>query len=547
MLVAERLTVSAPPRLSLRLGLPSEGQAVFGLSAGSYLALALVLALRFHVVTAQALGLVANAAYVALSRDPHLAAIGFVGSPLPSIAVLPLLPLRALWPALTETGLAACIVSALFMAGAVYQLHQCLLEARVPRAPRLGLTVLFALHPLVLYSAALGMQEAAYLFFLLLAVRHLARWLRTKDAMGEVVAGFALAGAYLSRYDAALAGVAVVLAVAVISGVRSREHRLATAACDAAIVGGPLLGAVALWAAAAWLVTGNAFPQVSSTYGYLPQLDALRAHGAPLATPARTLLQVLSIEPALPAVVLLLAWTILRRNPGALAAVVFGPLAIAIGVAGLLGWAFPWLRLFIVLVPLTTLALALPLAESGAGRAARPDRPRWPFALAACLMLAAALPTTVSAMLNPATGQEEAPVLTAIRTQGVSSSRTLASATDAARYLDDRHLGQGTVLLDSFTGFPIMLASSSPRQFLITSDREFAVALRSPVAFGVRYILVPAPGYLNGLGSLDAVNHAYPDLYPAGAASGELVREFTGPGKHVEWRLYRVAAVQPSA
>src|SRR6202165_3858846 len=305
MLVAERLVLRAPARARPRLSLPPEGGLIFGLAGAGCLAAATLLAFRFHVVSTQALGIVANASYVLFSRDPHVAAIGFVGSPLPSILILPLLPLRALWPALSDAGFAACIVSALIMAGAVYQLYQLLREGGISRVPRFGLTMVFALHPLIVYAAATGVAEAGYVFFLLLAARHLARWLRDAETMGAMIAGFALAGAYLTRYDAVVAGFTVIAIVGVLSFSRARDRRGATALCDALIVGLPLAATAVLWAAAAWLVTGNALPQLLSTYGYLAQLDALRSHGITaayaIASPQRTLIQVLALAPALPA------------------------------------------------------------------------------------------------------------------------------------------------------------------------------------------------------------------------------------------------------
>jgi len=543
MLVAERLAIRAPARAQRRPALPPEGAVVFSLAGTGYLALAALLVFRFHVVSTQALGLVANASYVLFSRDPHVAAIGFVGSPLPSILILPLLPLRAIWPALSDVGFAACIVSALFMAGAVYQLYQLLREGGVSRIPRFALTLLFALHPLIVYTAAMGVVEAGYVFFLLLAARHLARWLRDADTMGAIIAGLALAGAYLTRYDAMLAGITVIAVVGVVSFTRARDRRALTAVCDALIVGLPLAATAALWAAAAWLVTGNAVPQLLSTYGYLAQLDALRTHGiAPaysIASPQRTLIQLLALEPALPAagVLLVIGWLSGRARASLAGIGLLGPLAIAIIGASVLDFTFPWLRQLIVVVPLVTLLVGLGLASG---------RRSWLGPLAAGLMLLVAVPTTFGAMLTAQTGQEERPVLRTIAgrpTPGASASTALAMT--VARYLDGRALGDGSVLVDSFTGFPVILASRAPRQFIITSDRDFALAVANPAAYGVRYLLVPAPADGNSLGSLDALNHAFPGLWPSAAASGGLEHEFAGPDKRVEWRLYRVSAIAP--
>ena len=554
MLVAERLAVRAPARARRGPTLPPEGAVIFSLAGAGYLAAAALLAFRFHVVSTQALGLVANASYVLFSRDPHVAAIGFVGSPLPSILLIPLLPLRALWPALTDAGFAACIVSSLFMAGAVYQLSQLLREGGVSRTPRLGLTLLFALHPLIVYTAATGVAEAGYVFFLLLAARHLARWLRDAGTMGAIVAGLALAGAYLTRYDALLAGITVIAIVGVVSFSRGASPsplgegrvgaRTLTAVCDALIVGLPLAVTAALWAAAAWLVTGNAVPQLLSTYGYLAQLDALRTHGlAPahaIASLPRTLIQLLALEPALPAagVVLVIAWLSGRARASLAGIGLLGPLAIAIIAASVLDVTFPWLRQLIVVVPLVTVLVGLGLA---AGRRS------WLGPLAAGLMLLAAVPTTVGAMLTAQTGQEERPVLRAIAgrpTPGVSAAT--ATAATIAQYLDGRSLADGSVLVDSFTGFPVILASRAPRQFIITSDRDFALAVANPAAYGVLFLLVPAPADGNSLGSLDALNRAFPALWQSGTTSGALEHEFAGPDKQVEWRLYRVRFPSPS-
>jgi hypothetical protein len=362
--------------------------------------------------------------------------------------------------------------------------------------------------------------------------------------MGAMIAGFALAGAYLTRYDAVLAGITVIGVVGVVSFARARDRRVMTAVCDALIVGLPLGATVILWAAAAWLVTGNAVPELLSTYGYVAQLDALRTHGITdlyaIASPQRTLIQLLALEPALPAAGVLLAigWLSGRARSSLAAIGLLGPLTLAIVAASLLSLTFPWLRQLIVVVPLVTLLVGLGLAA---------ERRSWLAPMAAALMLLVAVPTTIAAMLTAQTGQEEGPVVRAVLGRPITgATASTAIAGTVARYLDGRHLQDGSVLVDSFTGFPVILASRAPRQFIITSDRDFALAVANPAAFGVRYLLVPAPADGNSLGSLDALNRAYAGLWASGTASGSLEHEFAGPGKRVEWRLYRVSAIAPA-
>ena len=102
-----RVAVATP-----RFILPAvtEGAAIFWLALTGYLAVAVLLVFGANIVQADALSRVGNAEYVLFSRDPHLAAIGFVWSPLPSLLMLPLLPFKLIFPQLVQLGFAANIV-----------------------------------------------------------------------------------------------------------------------------------------------------------------------------------------------------------------------------------------------------------------------------------------------------------------------------------------------------------------------------------------------------------------------------------------------------
>jgi len=106
---------------------------------------------------------------------------------------------------------------------------------------------------------------------------------------------------------------------------------------------------------------------------------------------------------------------------------------------------------------------------------------------------------------------------------------------EAATYLDGMHLENGTVLVDGAMGFPIILESNHPTQFITTPDRDFQEALLDPTSFGVKYLLVPEDV---GYQSLDALNRAYPGIYQTGAGVGQLVKQFSAGGNN--WRLYQV-------
>lgn len=120
--------VPAHQRRHLRAGrLLSEPFAAFALPLVAYLIVGALLDFEYHSWIGDAVARMANAFYVLHSGDPHLAALGFVWNPLPSLVQLPILLFTSAWPALVHDMYSASIASAAAMAGAVYQLR-CLLN-----------------------------------------------------------------------------------------------------------------------------------------------------------------------------------------------------------------------------------------------------------------------------------------------------------------------------------------------------------------------------------------------------------------------------------
>src|SRR6476660_7244053 len=96
------------PTMSVR----TERAVVLGACLAIYLAVGAVLVYGYDSIAPDALSRVGNASYVLFSRDPKLAAIGFVWTPLPSLIMLPVLPLKFIWPSLLRVGFTANIESA---------------------------------------------------------------------------------------------------------------------------------------------------------------------------------------------------------------------------------------------------------------------------------------------------------------------------------------------------------------------------------------------------------------------------------------------------
>ncbi len=562
--------------LGLRLPNLSETRVAFGLCLSVYVVVAAVLVFIGNVPANDGVARVATANRILFSRDPHLAAIGFVWSPLPNLVLLPFVALKFLWPALVRQAFAGNLVSALFMAGAVVQLLRFLQDIGLTRGRRLALAACFALHPMIVLYAANSMSEAQFLFFLLLVVRHLGRWLRERRMASLVVMSMYLALAYLTRYEATAAAAAVLGIVGLATYLDSQgapRSRLALAASDCVIAVAPFALAFVLWALVSFVITGSAFPQLSSAYGNAAQLHSLGLGHPTLArefdgavTGVRWML---ALEPFLPLVVVVGAiQSLLRRDMNSLAlAAIFAAVVTFMFWAHTTGAILPNLRYFIVVIPFAVVMAAIALSPTQprlrAGSRVREDayasvngsrgssggirfRPvgQIAFAVGCVLLMMTAIPAAGNALLSNSTDPNDAYPIQALLTrtptsqQEMASKRYLMERSDSS-YIDSLHLPRGSVLIDDFIGFVIVMTSNHPDQYVAPSDRDFKPVLLAPAEFGVLYILVPPN---SGLGSLDAINRQYPTLYDDGAGIGTLVRQFHDEGDtYTDWRLYRIA------
>lgn len=514
-----------------------------------------------------------NAYYVLFSRDPHLASIGFVWGPLPSVLMMPLLPLGAIWPPMVTHAFAGNVLSALFMAGTVTLLWRLVEHLRVPRIAGLAIVLLYAANPETVFFGANGMSEAIFIFFLLAGTMSLVAWLERGSVLHLAVLGGALGLAYLTRYEAAFAAATAIALVGLTSFLRASgpvRERLLLAIADVLVVVTPFLAAFVGFAFASWIVVGTPFATFASVYGNSSQVEVMRevlrertGFGTAAAIPfVRD--QILGLQPALPLVLALAALVgVWRRDLRILAPLaLFGGVLVFAVVAFLGGGTFGSLRFYISVIPLVAVLAALVLARtrpSGHGildarrawrlrlprhvpdeRDAEPPRrsgagPRAVAGLLAIALtgsLAIAVPSAYATRVHPKLGDGRAQ-------QGLMNLRRAEISEDVVRWLDRQELPRGSVLLDVATGFRVMLQSRRPQQFVITPDRDFPAALKNPAAHGVRYLVVPTNVILD---QLDALNRAYPELYDTGAGIGRLVYEASRPDDSWRYRIYEVTA-----
>lgn len=544
-----------------------EAWAVFGVSFVAYFIVAMLLDFKYHSFVGDAVARMANGFYMLHSRDPHLAAVGFVWNPLSSVSDLPLLLFNSWFPMLASHNVAGTTVSSLAMAGAAYQIWALLQEWGLQAAPRLLLTALFAFDPMVLYFGGNGMSEALYLFCMLAAARYLSRWLKGNDLPSLVYAAIALGFGYLERSEPiAAAGLAVPLIFLVTFSRSSENRRLRIWAglTDVTIFLLPILTAFVGWALVSYVITGAPFQQFTSKYGNATLLA--NSDQKPTTLHIRLVHEAKAIAYMAPLLVLIvvlaLAVAVVRRNIGVAAVVAILSGGLGFTLASYAANAiFDWYRYYILVAPIAVLLVGSLFAVPVRLRMLReqsepsvvPVTKQSPLALkvagsvAACVvsvaLLGASFPATVMAMTNfnmapdvvQYTGwflfpNQHLNVLT------IQAKYSYGQVESMSKYLENRHFANGDVVVDNANScIPNVDTNvTNPRIFVIHNDRDFDRALADPLTFHAHYLLV-------GLASdSDAILGLYPNI--ARASWVKLVHTFNYPsgGFCNGFKLYKV-------
>ena len=338
----------------------------------AYLAFGVYLAAGLHVYFGDSLSRVQAAQSVLFSRDPHLAAIGFIFTPLTALVQLPLTALSVWWPQMTTDALSAAIMSSAFMAGAVVQVSGIARDRALPRTMAIVVTLVFALNPMIVLYAANGMSEAPYIFFLAWAVRRLIRWVDTDDVHELIVAGIALGLAYLTRYDGAVAAFVAGCFVAFVTYRRSdkafgRRLRVQRALLDVVLVASPSLLAFIVWAMTSWLITGQAVAQFTAQYGNTAIIDQSGGTGSDTGIDSLrfAITELLILAPLYVVLFVLVAWVRIRRHrlyPLVVPVLIIGAVIAFQVYSYVRGTTFGFLRFYmtVILLAAVTALLATP-------------------------------------------------------------------------------------------------------------------------------------------------------------------------------------------
>lgn len=490
----------------------------------------------------------ANAMNVVLGRDPHVAAIGFVWNPLPSLVQIPLV---LLLDRFNLIALAGPFSTAAFSASTLWILDRTFRLLGVPTTARWALLVLYAFNPFVFFYSANGLSEAPFVLFLLAATYEFLRWTRGQGLMPLILfAGYA-ALAFLVRYEGvAFAGSAVLaLALVSLSAARLEPDRL-----EAILLTflAPVTYVVGLWIFFNWLFMGDPLYFQRSSYGNLAQTQNFRSGdtyltgvvGDPMGALQYGLFRWTLLFPlALPIALAALGRALLRRDGALLGLLLLaGSVPVFHVYLAFSGTSFGWLRFFMYSIPFTFVILAYVMQRGTRGQV--PGRLRGPAWAVLLAMVALSTPASLFAMSQPDVGREEWAIMGRFldASAPVPPSFQFSTEREIATWVDAQPAGT-VVLMDSFLGFPANVFSRNHDRFAITSDRDFPEVLKQPRGL-VTHILVPNPGCPPNVACLaqaDQVSAAFPTLWASGADWATLERDFGGLNG---WRLYRVQPLE---
>lgn len=540
----------APPDVPSHVPTQARGRyeswIIFALACILNLFAAWWLAYVWYIGNSDALLRTAHAFFVLFSRDPHLAAIGFVWPPLPSLMQLPILLLTR-W--LGHAAFSGPILSSVWGAVALVVLNLILTRLDVPRALRWGLLILTQLHPSFWYLAASGLGEIILLCCLLLTI-----WgylLMPERVRSWAIAGTGLALGFFVRYEALamIAGIILAMAVQRWPPWRNRETALEGRLL---FVLAPPAYAVGLWLYFNWMFMGDPLFFQRSVYSLAAAPDVARnvglahplfwAMGNWIKTGEYALTRLAQHNLAfLAAIPLVLALAFKRNNLqllGLVILVVSVPAFTAFQVYS--GTLATWMRYWFYAIPFATILIGAWYGQSS-GQA------RGYVTAGLVALFVMSTPITLIAMREPHASSDEqrlsahliAPEQQIKLREQDGYWKDIQDAPKLARRVYER-AGDRWVMIDTTRGYAVILQYPQPERLIITTDRDFAARLENPPAFA-DYILVLDPETSGG--GFNAIAARYPHLFANGMSWASLDWDFTETYRH--WRLFRV--MRPSA
>jgi hypothetical protein len=486
------------------------------------------------MVMGDAFARVANAFYVLYIQPQHLASIGFVWNPLPSLMELPFMLLVPFFKPMATAALAGVIVSSLFAAGTAVLIYKNCIHFNVPTRVTFTLLALYVFNPFIFIYGFNGMSEAMFIFCIVLTITQLVQWIYDEKPIHLFWIGVALALAFLIRYEAIPFAAAVFLALVFFMLKKryySRNKKSIWSYFEGTVlvVFVPLAASVVLWILANWIFMGDPLYFLTSEYSNAVQSEAnLPADILALAGDEIGVLFYVfkKLVVFIPLLIIILVFRLINKQLFNWETVMLLVLALSIPVFQyimlLMSSSFGWLRFFIYPLPVAVAWLPYEMGKL------KGDKPVFKNMAVSfyCLALITSAVLTGIVINNPDIANEEYSTY-------VTGNEGFIIQGEVADYIN-QNCSDGILLLDSFETYYVILNLDSTDNVITTCSYIFEEAVKNPYEHEVKYILTVNP---SGLGVSDAINKYYPDLYENGASWCTLEKDFG------DYRLYKVSVM----
>jgi hypothetical protein len=502
------------------------------------------LVFRYQLVQVDAWTRALEAFYATMPPSFHLAAMGFIWNPLPSLLALPLAELRWIWPSLMTVGFASNIISSLFAAvGAIY-LDRLLWRFGLGRTARILWVLLYVLNPLVLYYTANGMSDGMMAAAAIACLEGVVAYLETDRLTSLVSASCWIAAGFMTRYESVPIGAALGIGIAIAVYRRSGDRRKAEAAAVMFYV--PIFCAGVIWMLLNWMIeksplyfldSADSNAKQISSGGYNTPLVLAAAHH--LGAAAGDVLHfTILFWPFLPLVAIMLLVQLKRGvdpvgTPILLAA--FGAPLLQLALLYLHKSA-AWSRFFIYYIPFGVMLLGALYYYL------RPRLSKWAtitVPLFLTFVLLSADLVTWNALHSHRWGHGVASALAQIQQvrpgEIVPTNPYVLSGEQMAAYINTHP--NLKVLVSTFSTFELVPFVRNTSQLVITNDSDFKAVLQNPLG-RVNAILVVPPNNIDS--KSDPIVRQYPTMWSGGLPWAKLVHQFPN-----QYRLFRITSSAP--
>jgi hypothetical protein len=478
-----------------------------------------------------AIARVANAFFVLHIEPAHLASIGFVWNPLPSLLELPFMVLAPVYKPIAASLVAGVIVTSFFAAGTAVLLYKNFRHFNVSQVASVIMIALYAFNPFIFIYGFNGMSEVMFIFFIVLSITELVRWFDDENWLHLVWIGIALALAFLTRYEAIPFAFAIFLVVAFLMIRKKRQNGNAKTIWGffegtSIVIFLPIAASIVIWILLNWVIMDDPLYFLTSEYSNATQSEEN------LPTAIRTIvgdfwgILVFVVKKAfvfLPFTIAVLIIRYLKKQLISWETLMFLMLVISIPCFQYLmlfmGSSFGWLRFFMYPLPI---AMAWLPYEFKKENTLKPISDKI-MVIICCAALILSSGLTSIYLNNPDIASEE-------HNAFITGDPEVKAQREIAEYIDMNQI-DGIFLMDSFRTFYVILALDSTEDVITSCSYVFNDAVRNPWEFDVKYILTVTT---DGLGSSDALNSYYPDLFENGADWCTLVKDFGN------YKLYEV-------